>query len=107
MLFRKPVLGDWLKNRHGLVHQVVDVWGDHTYASFKDEYSFVQVTDVEPPITLSGYVNIYPLGKGKMVDGRTWFSSPAHSTREIADMNAGKDRMACVRIEFIEWQEDE
>lgn len=105
MLFRKPVKGDYVlyKVTRSISYINID-WTDDAFERWKDTYSFVEVTPVEPPENKGNYYNLYqnPTGSKVYVGGVN-----GYATRKEADKMASSNRVACVDLNQLKGRFDD
>lgn len=106
MLFRKPVKGDFIIYKGTKYVSVVgEDWRDETFKKWKDSYTLVEVTPVEPPEKLGNYVNLYQNSEGaKVYIG----GDSGYCTRKYADrMGSSQKRVGCVDLNQLKGRFDD
>lgn len=106
MLFRKPVKGDFIiYNGTNSVSCVGSDWDDTAFNRWKDTYSFVEVTPVEPPENRGNYYNLYQNHDGgKVYPG----CISGYPTRKDADrMGQAANRVGCVDLNQLKGRFDD
>jgi hypothetical protein len=106
MLFRKPVKGDYIVYKDTKYISVVGVdWCDETYEKWKDSYTLVEVTPVEPPENQGNYYNLYQNALGTKV----YISSVnGYATRKDADrVGQSPHRVGCVDLNQLKGRFDD
>lgn len=71
--------GDW----------ILDSWHKHGYHRYCNDNP-LDLIEVKPRIQREVWVNVYP--------NKTGMDDQAHGSKASADVNAGKSRIACVRL---------
>lgn len=106
MLFRKPVVGEYIKHLiSGYIYPVEVHQGDTWYERNKSFYSLVEVTPVEPPENRGNYVNLYQTFDG----GKVYVGGvSAYLTRKEADRMADtSSRVGCVDLNQLKGRFDD
>lgn len=106
MLFRKPVKGDFIiyKGTNSVSYVSTD-WDDLLFKKWKNTFSFVEVTPVEPPENKGNYYNLYQsCDGGKVYPG----GISGYLTRKDADhMGQAENRVACVDLNQLKGRFDD
>lgn len=106
MLFRKPVVGDYVHYKVAdLISFVRTDWSDEAFERLKSSYSFVEVTPVEPPENKGNYYNLYLNADGsKVYVGGV----SGYATRKEADhMGQVQNRVGCVDLNQLKGRFDD
>lgn len=106
MLHRIPVKGDYVRlDVGGHVYPVFETWAKGRFQRNKSHYTFVEVTEVEPPEKEGNYYNLHmALDGSKVCVGGV----SGYRTRKEADRMCQADtRVACVDLNLLKGRFDE